>query len=106
MPRRPVHPGAPDGLVARIMEMLRDTRTWTTIIYLVMMLPLGIVYFVTVVTGLSLAVSFILVPVVGVAQRARMVGAVGKRRADHFQSRLARHARRLGRSPSSWASSS
>ena len=27
MPRRPVHPGAPDGLVARILEMLKDVRT-------------------------------------------------------------------------------
>ena len=34
MPRRPVHPGAPDGLVARILEMLKDARTWTTLIYL------------------------------------------------------------------------
>ena len=69
MPRRPVHPGAPDGLVARILEMLKDARTWTTLIYLLVMLPLGIVYFVTAVTGLSLGVSFILVPVVGIAQR-------------------------------------
>jgi uncharacterized membrane protein len=69
MPRRPVHPGAPDGLVARILEMLKDVRTWTTIIYFLMMLPLGIVYFVTVVTWLAVGVSFLLVPVAGIAQR-------------------------------------
>ena len=69
MPRRPVHPGAPDGLVARMLEMLKDARTWTTLIYLVMMLPLGTVYFTTAVTGISLGVSLLLVPVVGVAQR-------------------------------------
>jgi uncharacterized membrane protein len=69
MPRRPVHPGAPDGLVARILEMLKDVRTWTTIIYFLMMLPLGIVYFVTVVTWLAVGVSFLLVPVAGLAQR-------------------------------------
>jgi uncharacterized membrane protein len=69
MPRRPVHPGAPDGLVARILEMLKDVRTWTTLIYLLLMLPLGIVYFVTAVTGLAVGVSFLLVPFFGIAQR-------------------------------------
>jgi uncharacterized membrane protein len=69
MPRRPVHPGAPDGLVERILETLRDGRTWSTLVYLVMMLPLGIVYFVIAVTGLSLGVSFFTVPAVGIAQR-------------------------------------
>jgi len=69
MPRRPVHPGAPDGVVAQIREMLRDPRTWTTLIYLLLMLPLGIIYFVTAVTGVAVGVSFVLVPVVGIGQR-------------------------------------
>ena len=69
MPRRPVHPGAPNGLVARMLEMLRDARTWTTLIYMLLMLPLGIVYFTTAVTGLAVGVSFLLVPVAGSAQR-------------------------------------
>ena len=69
MPRRPVHPGAPDGLVARIQEMLKDAPTWTTLIYLVAMLPLGIVYFTTAVTGVAVGVSFLLLPVVSIGQR-------------------------------------
>lgn len=69
MPRRPVHPGAAGGLVARILEMLKDARTWTTLIYMLLMLPLGIVYFTTAVTGLAVGASFILVPVAGIAQR-------------------------------------
>ena len=69
MPRRPVHPGAPDGLVARILEMLKDVRTWTTLLYMLVMLPLGTVYFVTAVTGFAVGVSFLLVPVAGIAQR-------------------------------------
>ena len=69
MPRRPVHPGAPEGLVARSLEMLRDGRTWTTLIYFVMMLPLGIIYFVTAITGISLGVAFTLVPIAGLADR-------------------------------------
>ncbi|HUA90210.1 MAG TPA: sensor domain-containing protein [Steroidobacteraceae bacterium] len=62
MPRRPVHPGPPAGWWQRIGEMLRDRRTWTTLAYLVLMLPLGIVYFVIAVTGLSISASFIGIP--------------------------------------------
>jgi uncharacterized membrane protein len=69
MPRRPVHPGAPGGFVERILETLRDGRTWSTLVYLVMMLPLGILYFTTAVVGLSVGVSFFTVPLVGIAQR-------------------------------------
>lgn len=69
MPRRPVHRGAPDGLFTRSLEMLKDLRTWSTLIYLLVMLPLGVIYFVTAVTGLALGASFVLVPVVSIAQR-------------------------------------
>ena len=69
MPRRPVHPGASDGLVERIVKMLQDVRTWTTLLYFVIMLPLGIVYFTAAITGLSLGVSFFTVPLVGISQR-------------------------------------
>jgi uncharacterized membrane protein len=70
MPRRPVHPGPRGGLWEQILAMLRDARTWTTLAYLVMMLPIGIVYFSVAVTGLSVGVAFLLVPVVGIAQRS------------------------------------
>jgi len=33
--------------------MLKDRRTWTTLAYLILMLPLGIVYFAVAVVGLS-----------------------------------------------------
>jgi hypothetical protein len=69
MPRRPVHPGAPDGLVARILGMLKDVQTWTTIVYMLVMMPLGIMYFVTAVTGFALGVSLLLVPPAGIAHR-------------------------------------
>ena len=69
MPRRPVHPGAPDGLVARILDMVKDVRTWTTVVYMLMMLPLGTVYFVTAITGVSVGVGFLMVPVAGIVQR-------------------------------------
>lgn len=68
MPRRPVHPGAPEKFIARIAGMLKDARTWTTILYLILMLPLGIIYFTTAVTGLALGVSLVLAPAVRIGQ--------------------------------------
>jgi uncharacterized membrane protein len=62
MPRRPVHPGAAAGRLARIGEMLKDTRTWTTLLYLVAMLPLGIFYFTLALTGLALGLRMALTP--------------------------------------------
>jgi hypothetical protein len=69
MPRRPVHPGPSGGLWEQILGMLQDPRTWTTLVYLILMLPLGIIYFVAAVVGLSLGVAFLLVPVAGITQR-------------------------------------
>jgi uncharacterized membrane protein len=63
MPRRPVHPGAPQGFVARIVAMLKDTRTWTALLYFVLMLPLGVVYFTIAVTGLALGMAMTALPV-------------------------------------------
>jgi uncharacterized membrane protein len=62
MPRRPVHPGPPAGWGARIGAMLSDARTWTTLLYFVLMLPLGILYFVIATVGLSIGVNLALAP--------------------------------------------
>ncbi|HEX4387339.1 MAG TPA: sensor domain-containing protein [Steroidobacteraceae bacterium] len=62
MPRRPLHPGAPATWGSRILDMLKDLRTWTTLAYLLLMLPLGIVYFTVAVTVLALSAAFISVP--------------------------------------------
>lgn len=62
MPRRPVHPGPTGGWWSRIGSMLGDARTWTTLLYLVLMLPLGIIYFVIAVVGLSIGVNLVLAP--------------------------------------------
>ena len=57
MPRRPVHPGPPASWLTRIADMLKDVRTWTTLLYLLIMLPLGIVYFTLAVVGLGSGVA-------------------------------------------------
>jgi len=68
MPRRPVHPGARTGFWARVGEMLKDPRTWTTLAYLLLMLPVGIFYFVVAITGISIGVALIAGPFLVVAQ--------------------------------------
>jgi uncharacterized membrane protein len=55
MPRRPLRSAA-GSLGARIRDMLLDRRTWTTLLYLLAMLPLGVAYFTVAVC--LLAVSF------------------------------------------------
>src|SRR5580693_5073506 len=64
MPRRPVHPGPKESLWARIATMLKDSRTWTTLAYLILMLPLGIAYFLIAVVGLAVGLSFLVAPLV------------------------------------------
>jgi uncharacterized membrane protein len=62
MPRRPVHPGPPASWWKRIGDMLTDARTWTTLAYFVLMLPLGIVYFTIAVIGIASSAALIGTP--------------------------------------------
>ncbi len=64
MPRRPVHPGPPAGWWTRIGEMLKDARTWTTLLYLLLMLPLGILYFTIAIAGLAIGLRLAVAPVI------------------------------------------
>jgi hypothetical protein len=75
MPRRPVHPGAKLSLWASIAAMLKDARTWTTLAYFILMLPLGIIYFVIAVVGLSVGLGFLVALPVAVLQHFDLVGA-------------------------------
>jgi hypothetical protein len=68
MPRRPLHPGPQAPWLTRIGEMLKDVRTWTTLLYMLVMLPLGIIYFTLAVTGLAISLSLALSPVVVVGK--------------------------------------
>jgi uncharacterized membrane protein len=58
MPRRLPPTTAPDESIwTRIKEALLDMRTWTSMFYLLLMLPLGVVYFVLGVVGLSVSLG-------------------------------------------------
>lgn len=63
MPRRPPYPGQANlSLGKRILAMFTDARTWSTLFYMFLMLPLGIIYFTLAVTLLSVSIAFISSP--------------------------------------------
>jgi uncharacterized membrane protein len=64
MPRRPLHPGPAASVWTRIGEMLTDARTWTTLLYLLLMLPLGVIYFTVAVVGLAVGLRAVMAPFV------------------------------------------
>ena len=57
MPRRPLYSDRSLPLRERIGAMVRDPRTWSTLLYMVLMLPLGVVYFTLAVTALATSVG-------------------------------------------------
>ncbi|MUV14064.1 sensor domain-containing protein [Noviluteimonas gilva] len=63
MPRRPLYSARGKGWVDRINNMFSDPRTWSTLLYMVAMLPLGILYFSLMVPLLTTAVACIAAPV-------------------------------------------
>jgi len=60
MPRR-LPAGAPvdETIWARIKDALGDIRTWSSLLYLLLMLPLGILYFVLAIVGITLPLALI-----------------------------------------------
>lgn len=62
MPRRPAYVAKGQGWAARIVGMFTDPRSWSTLLYMLLMLPLGIIYFSAAITVLSLSVAFIAAP--------------------------------------------
>ena len=63
MPRRPRYADRSRSWLQRIGDMFTDGRTWLTMLYFVLMLPLGIIYFSVAVTLLSASLVFIWAPV-------------------------------------------
>ncbi len=49
--------------------MLKDPRTWTTLAYLLLMLPVGLLYFVVAITGIALAGGLVVGPFLVFAQQ-------------------------------------
>jgi len=63
MPRRPLYADRGKPFTGRIKAMFVDPRTWSTLLYIMLKLPLGIIYFVFAVVGLSLSIALALSPI-------------------------------------------
>jgi uncharacterized membrane protein len=63
MPRRPPYHEPDRSWLKRIAAMLTDPRTWATLFYMVLMLPLGIAYFVIVVVLASVSLALMFTPI-------------------------------------------
>jgi uncharacterized membrane protein len=74
MPRRPRNVVVADGTFwGRLKSWFSDYRTWTTMLYMLLMLPLGMTYFTVVVTALSLSVATFALPIVQWAANAPVI---------------------------------
>ena len=63
MPRRPRYDDRDRPLLSRIGELFTDPRMWSTLLYFVLMLPLGVFYFTLATVLVVLSLGFIATPV-------------------------------------------
>ena len=83
MPRRPLFPDRETPWLTRIVDMLKDPRTWGTIVYLLLMLPLGIFYFVFAVVGLTVSLAMIAAPIVMLLWHGHLIQIEGVVETPH-----------------------
>jgi len=62
MPRRPRMVGAQGDIWTRLKSWFTDYRTWTTMLYMFLQLPLGVIYFTLLVTGFATSASLVALP--------------------------------------------
>ncbi len=63
MPRRERADLPEAGMLKRIGFWIKDSRTWASMAYMLLMLPLGIAYFTIVVTGLAVGLGMVFSPI-------------------------------------------
>ncbi len=66
MPRRPSLLPEGQGWMERLKNLLTDGHTWSSLAYMVLHLPLGVLFFTLMVTGLSLSLSLMATPIVSI----------------------------------------
>jgi uncharacterized membrane protein len=64
MPRRSIFVDKSKGFWARLKDLVASWLVWKTLIYMLLMLPLGVIYFTLFVTLISLGLSMIALPIV------------------------------------------
>jgi len=63
MPRRPLYADRGKPFGARVKAIFVDPRTWSTLLYMILKLPLGIIYFMFAVIGLSIPLALAVSPI-------------------------------------------
>jgi uncharacterized membrane protein len=63
MPRRPLYADRGKPFMGRVKAMFTDPRTWSTLLYMIIRLPLGMLYFTLAVMGLAFSISIPLSPI-------------------------------------------
>lgn len=63
MPRRPLFGAQGMKWLERLKVLLTDRRTWLSLVYLVLQLPLGTLYFILAVTLLSFSIGLVIAPI-------------------------------------------
>ena len=66
MPRRASFTDSSLGWLERLKQLLTGKATWLSWIYMVLMLPLGIIYFTVMITLISLSLGFIASPIAAI----------------------------------------
>ncbi|MCC7199881.1 MAG: sensor domain-containing protein [Gammaproteobacteria bacterium] len=73
MPRRPRYPATGVPMLERIKDMLKDRRTYTTMLYFLLMLPLGVAYFTVAVVGVTVSAALVAAPFAFVLEDMGMI---------------------------------
>lgn len=78
MPRRPLYSDRGKPWLQRIGAMFTDPHTWGTLVYFLLMLPLGVIYFSVAITLLATSLGFIAAPFALIFNGAQhvMIGTV------------------------------
>jgi uncharacterized membrane protein len=88
MPRRPLYVGRGQPWLQRIADMFTDPRTWSAMLYMVLMMPLGTLYFTVAVTGLSVSLGLVAAGLAAVLEALGVVDFEGTLHAWTFESPL------------------
>ncbi len=63
MPRRPIFPGKKQGWWGRFKKLFSDKHTWSSILYMILQLPLGVIYFTVLITLIASSLWGIALPI-------------------------------------------
>lgn len=73
MPRRPIFVDSSKGWWPRLKNLFSSWTTWKTLLYMLLQLPLGVIYFTLVITLISIGIGLIASPILQLFSSAPLV---------------------------------